>query len=129
MPPPRLSKLEMAIMEVLWTNGASSVRKIQEQFPKRGRPAYNTIQTTIGRLEGKRAVVRIEKIGNAQIFNASISRGTAQRRLMDDLMALFGGQTQPVMSYLVDTGKLTMKDIEDAEAQLRGILARDDKRP
>jgi BlaI family penicillinase repressor len=127
MPPPRLSRLEMAIMEVLWTDGASSVRKIQERFPKRGRPAYNTIQTTIGRLEGKKAVARIEKIGNAQIYGAAVSRDTAQRRLLDDLMALFGGQTQPVMSYLIDTGKLTVQDIENAGKELRGMAVRDNK--
>ena len=88
MAPPRLSKLELQIMEALWSSGAPlSVREIQEQFPRKGRPAYTTIQTTIGRLETKKAVAKVRKIGNAHIYQAAVSRNAAQRRLVDDLLA------------------------------------------
>lgn len=119
MAPPRLTKLELAIMETLWTGGARSVREIQEEFPKKGRPAYTTIQTTVVRLEGKKAVTRLKKIGNAHIYEAAVSRNAAQRRLVDDLLALFGGRTQPVMTHLVETGKLTLEDLQEAEKLVR----------
>ena len=119
MAPPRLTKLELAIMETLWTGGARSVREIQEEFPKKGRPAYTTIQTTVVRLEGKKAVTRLKKIGNAHIYEASVSRNAAQRRLVDDLLALFGGRTQPVMTHLVETGKVTLEDVQEAEKLVR----------
>lgn len=119
MPPPRLTKLELAIMEALWTGGPRSVREIQEEFPKKGRPAYTTIQTTVVRLEGKKAVSRLKKIGNAHIYEASVSRNAAQRRLVDDLLALFGGRTQPVMTHLVETGKLSLEDVQEAERLVR----------
>jgi len=119
MAPPRLTKLELAIMETLWTGGARSVREIQEEFPKKGRPAYTTIQTTVVRLEGKKAVTRLKKIGNAHIYEAAVSRNAAQRRLVDDLLALFGGRTQPVMTHLVETGKVTLEDVQEAEKLVR----------
>ena len=119
MAPPRLTKLELAIMETLWTGGARSVREIQEEFPKKGRPAYTTIQTTVVRLEGKKAVSRLKKIGNAHIYEAAVSRNAAQRRLVDDLLALFGGRTQPVMTHLVETGKLSLEDVQEAERLVR----------
>ncbi len=119
MAPPRLTKLELAIMETLWTGGARSVREIQEEFPKKGRPAYTTIQTTVVRLEGKKAVTRLKKIGNAHIYEAAVSRNAAQRRLVDDLLALFGGRTQPVMTHLVETGKVTLEDLQEAEKLVR----------
>jgi BlaI family penicillinase repressor len=125
--PPRLSKLEMAIMEVLWTHGPLPVRDIQGQFPKKGRPAYNTIQTTISRMEGKKVVAFVTKLGNAHIYQAAISRDFAQRRLMDDLIALFSGQALPLMSYLIDAGKLTLKDVEEAERRLRATGLKRDK--
>src|SRR5271154_1559253 len=94
---PKLAKLELQIMETLWTRGHSSIREIQEAFPEEGRPAYTTVQTTVYRLEGKQAVRRAKKISNAHIFEAVISRGTAQRRMIDELLGLFGGRTQPLM--------------------------------
>jgi predicted transcriptional regulator len=122
MAPPRLSRLELQIMETLWTSsGPLSVREIQELFPKKGRPAYTTIQTTIGRLETKRAVTKVRKIGNAHIYAAAISRNAAQRRLVDDLLSLFGGRSQPVMTHLIESGKLTLEDVQRAEALVRAM--------
>jgi BlaI family penicillinase repressor len=118
MPLPKLTKLELGIMDALWNRGASSIREVQESFPGRGQPAYTTIQTTIYRLEAKQAVRRVKKIGNAHIFEAAISRGAAQRRLIDDLLALFGGRTQPVMAHLIESGKLTLDDVQQAEKTL-----------
>jgi predicted transcriptional regulator len=125
MPGPKLTKLELQIMETLWTRGDSSIREIQESFPIKGRPAYTTIQTTVYRLEGKEVVQRIRKVGNFHIFGASISRDAAQRRLIDDLLALFGGRTQPVMAHLIESGKLTLEDIKEAEKTLKRLERRD----
>jgi predicted transcriptional regulator len=125
MAPPRLSKLELQIMEALWTGGTLSVREIQERFPARGRPAYTTIQTTIGRLETKKAVTRVRKIGNAHIYQAAVSRSAAQRRLVDDLLALFGGRSQPVMAHLIDAGKLSLEDVQEAEKLVRAAARKD----
>lgn len=122
---PRLSKLEMQIMEALWTRGASSIREIQEAFPERDRPAYTTVQTTVYRLEGKKAVRRAKKISNAHIFEAVVSRNAAHRRLIDDLLGLFGGRTQPVMAHLIESGKLTLDDVEEAEKALRKIARKE----
>jgi BlaI family transcriptional regulator, penicillinase repressor len=126
MTEPKLTKLELQIMETLWTGGASSIREIQEAFPEKGRPAYTTIQTTVYRLEVKHAVRRVKKVGNFHIFEASVSREAAQRRLIDDLLALFGGRTKPVMAHLIESGKLTLADVKEAEKTLRS-LARKDK--
>jgi len=123
---PRLTKLELQIMEALWTRGKASIREIQETFPKKDRPAYTTIQTTVYRLEAKRAVRRIKKVGNFHIFEAAVSRNAAQRKLIDDLLALFGDSTQPVMAHLIESGKLTLKDVKEAEKILRK-LARKEK--
>ena len=123
---PRLTKLELQIMEALWTLGKASIREIQETFPKKDRPAYTTIQTTIYRLEAKRAVRRIKKVRNFHIFEAAVSRNAAQRKLIDDLLALFGDSTQPVMAHLIESGKLTLKDVKEAEKILRK-LARKEK--
>jgi BlaI family penicillinase repressor len=127
MAPPRLSKLELQIMEALWTGGTLSVREIQEQFPARGRPAYTTIQTTIGRLETKKAVTKVRKIGNAHIYQAAVSRSAAQRRLVDDLLALFGGRSQPVMAHLIEAGKLSLEDVQEAERLVRAAAGKDTK--
>jgi BlaI family penicillinase repressor len=123
---PKLTKLELRIMEALWNAGALSIREIQEAFPARDRPAYTTIQTTVYRLEGKKALRRSRKIGNAHIFEAVISRNAAQRRLIDDLLGSFGGRIQPVMAHLIESGRLTLDDVQDAEKTLRR-LARKDK--
>ena len=118
---PKLSKLELQIMEVLWTHGASSVREVLEYFPQKTRPAYTTVQTMIYRLEAKGVLRRVRKIGNAHIFEAAVSRNTAQRRLIDELLGLFGGRMQPVMAHLVESGKLTLEDVQEAEKRLREL--------
>ena len=119
MPSPRLTKLELRIMDVLWTRGACSIREIQETFPEKKRPAYSTVQTMVYRLENKKAVRRAKKISNAHIFEAVISRDAAQRKLVDDLLSLFGGRPQPVMAQLIETGKLTLDDIDEARKALQ----------
>jgi BlaI family transcriptional regulator, penicillinase repressor len=121
MAQPKLTKLELKIMETLWTTGAASIREIQEAFPERDRPAYTTVQTTVYRLESKKAVRRVKKISNAHIFEAVVSRGAAQRRLIDELLGLFGGRTQPVMAHLIESGKLTLDDVKEAERTLRKL--------
>jgi len=126
MPLPKLTKLELQIMEALWTRGEASIREIQENFPEKNRPAYTTIQTTVYRLETKKAVRRVKKVGNFHVFAAAVSRDAAQRKLIDDLLSLFGGRTQPVMAHLIESGRLTLEDVKDAEILLRQ-LARKDK--
>lgn len=121
MPGPKLTKLELQIMETLWTRGESSIREVQEAFPEKTRPAYTTIQTTMYRLEAKGSLRRVKKVGNFHIFAAAVSRDAAQRRLIDDLLALFGGRTQPVMAHLIESGKLTIADVKDAEKALREL--------
>lgn len=121
MAKPKLTKLELQIMEALWTRGNASIREIQDTFPEKSRPAYTTIQTTVYRLEAKKAVRRVRKVGNFHIFEAAVSRGDAQRRLIDDLLALFGGRTQPVMARLIESGKLTIADVKEAEKTLRKL--------
>jgi predicted transcriptional regulator len=121
MAKPKLTKLELQIMEALWTRGNASIREIQESFPTQDRPAYTTIQTTVYRMEGKKAVRRVKKVGNFHVFEAAVSRGDAQRKLIDDLLALFGGRTQPVMARLIESGKLTLADVKDAERTLRSL--------
>ena len=125
MPLPRLTKLELQIMEALWAHGPASIREIQEAFPESDRPAYTTIQTTVYRLEDKKALRRMKKIGNAHIFEAVVSRNAAQRRLIDDLLSLFGGRTQPVMAHLIESGKLTLDDVKDAEQALQKLAGKD----
>ena len=122
---PKFTKLELQIMQALWDLGTASIREIQEAFPGNDRPAYTTIQTTVYRLEGKKAVRRVKKISNAHIFEAAVSRNAAQRRLIDDLLGFFGGRTQPVMSHLIETGKLTLEDVKEAEKALRKLERRD----
>ena len=121
MSEPRLSKLEYRIMEALWSKGDSSIREILESFPAKRRPAYTTVQTTVYRMETKGAVQRVKRVGNFHIFSASISRDSAQRRLVDDLLALFGGRSQPLMSHLIDSGKLSLEDVKLAEKELRKL--------
>jgi BlaI family transcriptional regulator, penicillinase repressor len=122
---PRLTKLELRIMEALWTRGASSIREIQEAFPDSERPAYTTVQTMVYRLEGKKAIRRVKKIGNAHIFEAIVSRNAAQRRLIDELLSFFGGRTQPVMAHLIESGQLTLEDVQEAEQTLRKLAKKE----
>ncbi len=122
---PKLTRLELQIMEALWTRGALSIREIQEAFPEKDRPAYSTVQTTVYRLEGKKALRRVKKISNAHIFEAVISRQAARGKLIDDLLSLFGGRTQPVMAHLVESGKLTLKDVQETEELLRKLAKKE----
>ena len=117
----RLSKLELRIMDALWAHGPASVREVQESFPEPERPAYTTIQTTMYRLEVKRAIRRVKKISNAHIFEAVISKTAAHRRIVDELLSMFGGRSQPVMSHLIEAGKLTLDDLREAEQTLRRL--------
>lgn len=123
----KFTKLELQIMQALWDNGTASIREIQEAFPERKRPSYTTVQTTVYRLEGKNAVRRVKKISNAHIFEAVVSRNAAQRKLIDEVLGLFGGRTQPVMSHLIETGRLTMEDVKEAERELREFMKKDSK--
>lgn len=125
MAEPKLSKLELQIMDALWTRGSASIREIQEGFPETNRPAYTTIQTIVYRLEAKKAVRRVKKVGNFHIFEAAVSRSAAQRRLIDDLLAVFGGRSQPVMAHLIESGKLTLADVKEAEKILRKLERKD----
>lgn len=116
---PKLTKLELQIMEALWSAGAISIREIQEAFPEKSRPAYTTVQTTVYRMEKKKLVRRVKKIGNAHIFEATVTQHAAQRRFVDDLLSVFGGRMQPVMAHLVESGQLTIADVREAEKALR----------
>src|SRR5260221_14750221 len=126
MPLPKLSKLELQIMEALWSRGPCSVREIQESFPAKKRPAYTTVQTTVYRLEVKKALRRIKKISTALIFEAAVTREAAERRLIDELLGLFGGRSRPIMANLIESGTLTLDDVREAEKTLMR-LAREDK--
>jgi BlaI family transcriptional regulator, penicillinase repressor len=118
---PKLTKLELQIMEALWTLGPCSVREIQESFPAKRRPAYTTVQTTVYRMEVKKALRRVKKIATAFIFEAAVSRDAAQRRLVDELLGLFGGRSRPIMAHLVESGTLTLDDVREAEKALLKI--------
>lgn len=122
---PKLTKLELQIMETLWSQGAASIREIQEAFPEHDRPAYTTVQTTVYRMEHKKVLRRVKKISNAHIFEAIISRHAAQRRLIDELLSLFGGRAQPVMAHLIESGMLSLDDVREAEKALRRLAKKD----
>ena len=111
---PRLTKLELQILELLWARGNASIREIQEAFPE-PRPAYTTIQTTVYRMEVKKAVRRVRKISNAHIFEPVVAREVARHRLLDEILSLFGGRAQPMMAQLVEAGKLTREDLRELE--------------
>jgi BlaI family transcriptional regulator, penicillinase repressor len=119
MKPPRLSRGELRIMEALWTHGACSVREIQETFAEKDQLAYTTVQTMVARLETKQAVRKTKKIGNAHIFEAAVTRSAAQGRLVDEMLRFFGGRVAPLMSHLVDTGRLTLRDVEEARTAIK----------
>ena len=121
----KLTKLELQIMEALWKHGPASVREVQEHFPEPTRPAYTTVQTTMYRLEAKRALRRVRKISNAHIFEAVVSRTAAHRRVIDDLLSVFGGRSQPVMAHLIEAGKLTLDDLREAEKTLKRLGAKE----
>ncbi len=112
-------------MEALWSRGACSIREIQEAFPERRRPAYTTIQTTVYRMEAKKALRRVKKISNAHIFEAAVSRFAAQGRLIDELLGFFGGSTQPLVCHLVESGRLTLEDVREAERIIKDQARRE----
>ena len=119
MPPRKLTAAELNIMQVLWDDGPASIRELLEKYPGKPQAAYTTVQTLVYRLEKKGALRRKRKIGGAHIFEAVVSRHTAQRRMLDDLLEFFGGRTQPLMSHLIESGRLSLDDIEAAKTQLR----------
>ena len=114
----KLGRIEIKVMDALWARGPSSVREVQEQFPEAERPAYTTVQTMLYRLERKKAVRRTGKVGNALVFEAVVSEASAQHRMIDDLLGLLGGRTQPLMVHLIDTGRLTLEEVKEAEQRL-----------
>ena len=117
----RLSKLEFQVMEALWSGGELSIREIQEAIPARKKPAYTTVQTTVYRMEIKGVVRRAKKVGNFHVFEAVVTREAAQRRVIDDLLGYFGGRSQPVMAHLIESGKLSLEDVKEAERTLRRL--------
>jgi len=120
MPQPKLSKLELQILEALWSHGKASIREIQEAFPD-PRPAYTTIQTTVYRLEGKKALRRVRKIGNADIFEPVVARDVTRHKLLDEILSFFGGKAQPMMAQLAEAGKLTLEDVRELEKTIKKL--------
>ena len=112
-------------MDALWSRGPCSIREIHESLPAKKRLAYTTVQTMVYRLEAKKALRRVKKIATAFIFEAAVSREAAQRRLVDDLLDLFGGRSRPIMAHLIDSGALTLEDIHEAEKALRSHVQED----
>ena len=125
MPLPKLTRLELQIMGILWSKGPCSIRELLEAFPKDERLAYTTVQTVVYRLEAKRAIRRTSKFGNAHVFEAVVSRDSAQHRMIDDLVALFGGRRSSIVTHLIDSGKLTPEELREARAALRKATKRE----
>ena len=125
---PKLTRVELRIMDALWRTGPASVREVQEALPPKNRPAYTTVQTMVYRLEAKGAIRRVKKIGNAHVFEAAISRESTQRRLIDELLGFFGGKIQPVMAHLVESGRLSLDDVKEAEKTLKKLSRKDGTR-
>ena len=117
---PKLTKLELQILEALWAQGKASIREIQETFPE-PRPAYTTIQTTVNRMEAKKAVHRVRKISNAHIYEPTVARDLARRRMLDEILSFFGGRAQPMMAQLAEAGKLTLKDVRELERTVKNL--------
>lgn len=112
---PKLARLELRILDVLWTKGRASMREIQEAFPE-PRPAYTTITNTVYRMEAKRVVRRAQKIGNADVFEPLVAKDAARDSLLDEILSFFGGRPQPMMARLIESGKLTLDDIREMES-------------
>jgi len=117
---PKLTKLELQVLDALWNLGKASIREIQETFPE-PRPAYTTIQTTVYRMENKKAVRRVRKIGNAHIFEPTVAREVARNRLLDEILSFFGGRAQPMMAQLAEAGKLTRDDLREIEKTIKRL--------
>jgi BlaI family transcriptional regulator, penicillinase repressor len=122
---PKLTRLELKIMETLWSKGRSSIREMVEAFPSHERLAYTTVQTVVYRLEAKKAVRRTSKLGNAHVFEAVVSRASAQHRMIDDLVALFGGHRLPIVTHLIESGRLTPEEVHEARKALRDLAKKD----
>src|SRR6202167_4808374 len=120
MAQPKLTKFELQILEALWAHGKASIREIQEAFPE-PRPAYTTIQTTVYRLEGKKALRRVRKISNADIFEPLVSRDVTRHKLLDEILSFFGGKAQPMMAHLAEAGKLTLDDVRELEKTIKKL--------
>src|ERR1700733_15233082 len=127
MPLPKLTRLELRIMETLWTKGPSSIRELLEAFPEDQRLAYTTVQTVVNRLEAKKAIRRLHKVSNAHIFEAMVSRTSAQQRMIDDLVTLFGGQRLPIVTHLIESGRLTPEEVREARKALRDLANKNKK--
>jgi BlaI family penicillinase repressor len=128
MPLPKLTKLELRIMETLWSKGPCSIRELLEAFPDGERLAYTTVQTVVNRLEAKKAIRRIDRIGNAHILEPAISRGSAQHRMIDELVAWFGGRPLPIMTHLIESGTLTRGEVREAQKALRNLAGKDKRK-
>lgn len=111
----QLTKFELEILQILWRLEEASVREVMEALPEKRRPAYTTVQTIVQRLEAKGAVRRTRKIGNALMFEPIVTRASAYRRVVDELLSLFGGSAQPVVAHLLESGKLTLADLKAVE--------------
>jgi BlaI family penicillinase repressor len=125
MPGPKLSKLELQIMDTLWARGKASIREIQQAFPEKSRPSYGTIQTTTYRMESKELVRRSGKVGNFHIFEPLIAREAAQLRLINELLAMFGGRSQLIVMHLVKSGNLRLEDVKEAEREIKKMARKD----
>lgn len=117
----RLTKFEMQIMDTVWDRGEASIREMQEGFPAKKRPGYTTVQKMVYRMEAKQVLRRVRKVGNFHVFAPTVTRKSVERKLLDDLLAIFGGKSRPVIAHLIGTGKLTLEDVEFAEKTLRQI--------
>lgn len=125
---PKLTPLELRIMQTLWNRGPSSIRELLEAFPDKERLAYTTVQTVVNRLEAKKAIRRIEKISNAHIFEAIVSRAAAQNRMIDELVAWFGGKPLPIVTTLIESGRLTPKEVREARKAFRNLTGKDKRK-
>jgi BlaI family penicillinase repressor len=124
MPQPKLSKLELRILEALWTHGKASIREIHNAFPE-PRPAYTTVQTIVYRMETKQALRRTGKTGNADIFEPVVARDVTRNRVLDEILSFFGGRAAPMMAQLADAGKLTRDDVRELEKTIRRLKRND----
>ena len=128
MRPATLSRLELRIMQTLWSNGPCSIRTLREAFPRQERLAYTTVQTVVNRLEAKGAIRRVDKIGNAHVFEAAISQASAQYRMLDELVAWFGGKPLPIMTHLIESGRLTDEEVREARKALQRLIRKEKRK-